>query len=208
MGFLSRSVSLMRYRLKEQDELKEQVKGQFWEYVEFGVKRGAYKEMETSTDVVAIGWTSIDDFTSYDFENASYIFANYVALCLRVDTVTVPSKVVELHFRQQRAKLLKERGQNKLSAAQSRDLKDQVKETLKKQMLPSVNLFDVVWNTAEDLVYFTNLGVKARERFEDHFRKSFGLTLIPLIPYIRGFEILGEEEGPALESLQPSSLIR
>ena len=78
---------------------------------------------------------------------------------------------------------------------------------MKKRVFPSIQVFDVMWDTARSLVYFGSLSIKARERMEDHFKKSFGLTLIPLIPYMRAEEILADAAAKtSLEKLTPSSM--
>jgi hypothetical protein len=38
------------------------------------------------------------------------------------------------------------------------------------------------------------LSPRARERVEDHFKKSFGLSLVPLLPYIRSMEMVSTEK--------------
>lgn len=201
MGFASRSVSIMRYRVKGE------VEGSFWDVVDEGVRRHAFREIVGPGDEVGMGWASVEDFTDAEFQGASYIFGSYVALSLRVDTVRVPSKILEMHLKQQCKKLLEESGRQRLSSAQRRELKDNLKEALKKQVFPSIQVFELIWDTARSVVYFGSLAIKARERVEDHFKKSFGLTLIPLIPYMRAEEILSSASAKAsLERLTPSMM--
>ncbi|MDD3473741.1 MAG: hypothetical protein PHS86_13250, partial [Syntrophaceae bacterium] len=93
----------------------------------------------------------------------------------------------------------------RLSSNQRKELKETVKEVLKKQVLPSIQVFDFVWDTSKSIVYFTSLSIKARERFEDHFKKSFGLSLIPLIPYLKAEEVLASQmDKSKLEKLKAS----
>ena len=61
MGFASRSVSIIRYRVKGEME------GSFWDAVDSGLKRGAFHELDTPGELVGIGWTSIDDFADNTF---------------------------------------------------------------------------------------------------------------------------------------------
>lgn len=184
MGFFSRSTSMMRYKTKGD------VSGSFWEAVDSGVKSGSFREIDSPGETIGSGWTSIEDFSEYDFSGASYLYGNYVALSLRVDTVRIPPRILEIQLKKETRKLLKETGQRRLSSNQRKELKETVKETLKKQVLPSIQVFDFVWDTSRSLVYFTSHSIKARERFEDHFKKNFGLSLIPLIAYLKAEEIL------------------
>jgi hypothetical protein len=189
---------LIRYRVRGE------IEGPFWERVEDGLKKGAFKEAESGADVVGMGWTSIDDFTDFGFESVEFARADYAAFALRVDTVRVPPRILEIHFKQESRKLLEHTGRRRLSAAQGRELKDRLKETLRKGVFPSIQVFDVIWNTSERILHFGTLSIKARERMEEHFKKCFGLSLIPLIPYLRAEEILKDKR--LLEDLKPCSM--
>lgn len=202
MGFASRSVSIMRYRVRGE------IEGSFWDAVGEGIRQYAFREIEGPGEEVGLGWASIEDFTDTDFQGASYIFGSYVAVSLRLDTVRVPPKILEIHFKLESKKVLERSGRQRLSASQKRELKDNLKESLKKQVFPSVQVFDLIWDTTRSVVYFGSLGIKARERVEDHFKKSFGLSLVPLIPYMRAEEILSEKsDRELLEKLTPSLMV-
>ncbi len=73
MGFLSRSVSMMRYRVKGE------IEGSF---LGLGRRRRAQGRFQTgglAGDEVGMGWTALEDFTDIDFKGASYVRTNYVA---------------------------------------------------------------------------------------------------------------------------------
>lgn len=198
MGLLSRSVSIMRYRVRGE------MVGSFWDSVDEGVKKGAFREIDTLGDEVGMGWVAMEDFTDRDFKGASYIRGSYVALSLRVDTIRVPPRILEMQVRKESAKLLEETGRQRLSSAQHRELKERLKETLKQQVFPSIQVFDLIWDTSKAVVYFGSHAVKARDRVEGHFKKCFDLTLVPLIPYIRATELLAEKsQQQVLEKMKP-----
>ncbi len=202
MGFASRSVSIIRYRVRGE------IEGSFWDAVDKGVRTGSFQETDALGDIKASGWVSIDDFTDSEFAGASYRRSNYVGMALRVDSVKVPARILEIHVKLESKKLLESTGQKRLSSSQRRELKDRVRESLKQRVLPSIQVFDLIWDTSRKLVYFGSLGIKVRERVEEHFKRSFGLRLIPLIPYIRAEEILKEKSAIAtLDELKPSSFV-
>lgn len=199
MGFFSRSTSMMRYKTRGD------IQNSFWDAVDSGVKSGSFRDIESPGELIGLGWTSIEDFSEYDFHGASYLYGNYVALSLRVDTVRIPPRILEIQIKKETRKLLKETGQRRLSSNQRKELKEAVKESLKKQVLPSIQVFDFVWDTSRSVVYFTSLSIKARERFEDHFKKCFGLSLIPLIAYLKAEETFKTSaEKSSLEQLKAS----
>lgn len=200
MGFASRSVSITRYRVRGE------IDGPFWDTVHEGIRKYSFRPVEASGDEEAMGWTSMHDFTDIEFKGAPYVTGNYVGLALRVDTVRVPPRILEMNLKLETRKLLEETGKRRLSSGQIRDLRDRLKESLRKQVFPSIQVFDLIWDTAAAVVYFGSHSVKARERLEDHFKKSFGLTLTPLLPYIMAEEILAKpSEKQLLEQLRPSS---
>jgi DNA recombination-dependent growth factor C len=202
MGFASRSVSILRYRVRGE------IEGSFWDTVHDGIRQGAFRVTDTPGDEIGIGWTSVEDFTDTEFRGESHVRGNYVALALRIDTVRVPPRILEIHLKKETRKILEESGRKRLSSAQRRELKDQVKEKLKHQAFPSIQVHDLIWDTEKAVVYFGSLAVKARERMEDHFSKCFGLTLIPLLMYIRAQEILGDDvSSRILEHLKPCSMV-
>lgn len=199
MGFASRSVSMVRYRIRGE------IEGPFWEAVDDGVKAGAFREVQSDGEVVGMGWASVEDFTDNQFERASYVRGNYVALSMRVDSIRVPTRILEIHYREQSKMLMEKTGQRRLSSSQRRELKDRLKVTLKQKVFPSIQVVDLIWNTSLGIVYLGTQSARIRERVEDHFKKSFGLRLIPLIPYLRAEEILAESSSRGrLEELRPS----
>lgn len=202
MGLLSRSCSLMRYRVRGETD------GPFWDTVDHGVRAGAFREVESAGDLVGLGWTSIEDFTAAPTAGAGYVVGSYVALTLRVDAARVPPRILEIEVKLASKELLEQTGRTRLSSAQRRELKERVKESLRQRVFPSIQVFDLIWNTTLGTVYFGSHGIKPREYLEDHFKKSFGLTLLPLIGYLRAEEIL--QENPLrrlLEDVKPSSMV-
>ena len=198
MGFIASSVSIIRYRVRGE------IEGSFWDVVDLGITNGAFREIETASDEIGIGWTSIDDFTDTTFRS-SYVRGNYVAVSLRVDSARIPPRVLEIELKKEARKILEQTGAHRLSATQNRDLKDHLKESLKKRVFPSIQVYDLIWDTAKSIAFFGSHSPKARERVEQHFKKCFGLTLVPLIPFIRAEEILAENpEKQRLESLRPA----
>ncbi len=171
MGLIASSVSIIRYRVRGE------IEGSFWDVVDHGIASGAFREIETASDEIGIGWTSIEDFTDTTFRS-SYVRGNYVAVSLRVDSVRIPPRVLEIQLKQEARKILEQTGAHRLSAAQNRDLKDHLKQTLRKQVFPSIQVYDLVWDTANAVAYFGSHSPKARRTrgttFQEMFRPDTG----------------------------------
>ena len=195
MGIEARSLSLMRYRVKGE------VEGNFWDAVDTGVRRGAFKQFEIRTDIAEAGWVAHDDLTNAEFPGASYVHGNYVVLGLRVDTVRVPSRVLEIELKERTKKILEDSGRTRLTSVQRRELKEAIKQEFLKKAFPSIQVHDVVWDAATGVVYYTGTSTKARERLEDFFKKCFGVSIVPLIPYLRAGEVL-RDKGIGTEQLE------
>lgn len=188
--------------------MRGEVEGPFWDAVHEGVTNNTFRETHSAGDLVGIGWTAIEDFTDHLFERTPYVFGNYVALSMRIDTVRVPGRILDMHFKTESRKLLEQTGQRRLSVSQARELRDRLKESLTSRVLPSIQVVDLLWNTTEAVVYLGTHNPRVRERIEEQFKKSFGLTLVPLIPYLRADELLRTESANGLlENLKPCSML-
>lgn len=200
MGFLARSASFVRYHVKGSVETP------FWDAVREGVASGAFRKKELPGDEIGAGWVSLHDFDDSEFAGSSFIYGNYVALSYRLDVVRIPARVLEVYFKNEQKKLIEQSGRSRLSLSQARSLKETIKESLKAQAFPSIQVVDVVWDTTKSFAYVGTLSPRLRERVEDHFKKSFGLTLVPMIPFIKAEQLLGHTElRSALEQIQSES---
>jgi hypothetical protein len=100
------------------------------------------------------------------------------------------------------------RGALRVSAAERREIKDEIASRLVAQALPTPRLFDVVWNLENGRVYFSGKLRAAREAFGDCFRRTFGVTPVPLIPYLAAAHVgLGTGTVAAVRGVEPASLV-
>ncbi len=200
MGFWARSFSFVRYHVKGD------LGTSFWDAVHQGMTSGAFRRKEGLGDEIGYGWVSLHDFDDNLLAGSSYIYANYVAFSYRLDVVRIPARVLEVHFKKERKKVLEQTGRSTLSLSQARSLKDSIKESLKAQAFPSIQVVDLVWDTTKGVLYVATHSRRLRERVEDHFKKSFGLSLIPMVPFIIADQLLGASTGKArLEQLKSES---
>jgi hypothetical protein len=67
-------------------------------------------------------------------------------------------------------------------------------------------LFDCVWNLETGRVYFTGKLRVAREAFTTLFRETFGVTPVPLIPYLAAEHLgLPGRAVEAVRAVEPAS---
>jgi len=129
-------------------------------------------------------------------------------VAFRYDKRLVPPKLLMLERRRLENERKAARGVTKLGAAERREIKDEIAERLTTRALPTPRLFDVVWNLETGRVYFSGKLRAARDAFADCFRDTFGVTPVPLIPYLAAEHVgLKPAQVDAVRAVEPASLI-
>jgi recombination associated protein RdgC len=203
VGFLSASTSLVRFVAAAPSRLEREAIAQ-------AVTRHAFREgdPEAGDPRQAWGWIAVHDPLQTDFTPADLFFHNYLVLGFRYDKRLVPPKLLMLERRRLERERAAARGVFRLSAAERREIKDEIASRLVAQALPTPRLFDVVWNLETGRGYFSGKLRAAREAFGDCFRRTFGITPVPLIPYLAAEHVgLGAGTVAAVRAVEPASLI-
>lgn len=203
MGILSSTVSLTRYR----------VNGTFSdtpiERVEEGLKKFKIQDIDQEPSELSLGWTSLFDPFNPDFSGSSFLVGSFFVFSLRIDKKSVPVKVINKHVDIQQKKRLAESGREFLSKNEKRELKEEVKNFLLLRVPSVPNVFDLVWDYDNSLLWFFSTQKSANEELESLFLKSFNINLIKLFPYtLADFELgLSDAEKDVLLKLNPSSFM-
>src|SRR4029077_18279279 len=156
----------------------------------------------------AWGWVAIHDPLLTTFTPADLFFHHYLVLGFRYDKRLVPPKLLMLERRRLENERKATRGVAKLGAAERREIKDEIANRLIARALPTPRLFDVIWNLDTGRVYFSGKLRAAREVFGDCFRETFGVTPVPLIPYLAAEHVgLLGRQVEAVRAVEPTSLV-
>lgn len=177
MGLLSTTVSITQYRVdgRLDDPLMETVRD--------GLQQNAISEIDNEAEAMKAGWTAFDNPFLPDFSGSRFVIGTHFVFALRIDKKSIPSKVLKKHYTVEMARRLEETGREFLSKTEKRELKDHVTQVLSLRIPATPNVYDVVWNYEEGLLWlFTNLKA-ANEELETLFSRSFKLSLIRLFPY-------------------------
>ena len=194
MTLLSGSVSLMRHRVVGA------IDGPFWDRIDDGIRQNIFHPVETGGETVGVGWVSVHDLTDAAFVEP-YATGDYIALSLRVDTKRVSSRTVEVELKQRAQGIIKTTGEARISKQQHKELRDTVLAELRQQAPPTIQTFDLMWSYTTATVYSSALSVKTNELVTGIFKKSFGLDLVPVIPFIAACEsITGTRSGPCVRN--------
>lgn len=177
MGLLSSSVSITRYRV--QGDLEKPV----IETVAVALKNNSISEIDNQVSEITAGWTSFTNPYQPNFEGASFVFGTYLVFALRIDKKSMPSKIIQKHYTIEMAKKLKATGRKYLSKNEKKMIKDHVINILSLRIPATPNIYDVLWNYEEGLLWFFSNLKGANEQFESLFSRSLKLSLVRLFPY-------------------------
>ena len=126
------------------------------ETVAAGLKKNMISEIDDNASEKAVGWTSFDKPYQPDFGGSNYVYGAYLVFALRIDKKTIPSKVI---------------------------IKDLVIDRLNLKVPATPNVYDIVWNYEDSVLWFFSNLKAANEEVETLFLRSFDLSLIRVIPY-------------------------
>ena len=203
MGFLSASTSVVRFIATAPTTMERNA-------IARAVSKRAFRESDPDLGDPrqAWGWITIHDPLLTAFTPADLFFHHYLVLGFRYDKRLVPPKLLFLERRRLENERKATRGTTKLGAAERREIKDEIAQRLIARALPTPRLFDVVWNLQTGRVYFSGKLRAARDAFTDCFRETFGVTPVPLIPYLAAEHVgLSPRQVDLVRAVEPASLV-
>ena len=98
---------------------------------------------------------------------------------MRVETIKLPASLVKLYCESEERKAKKELKKDVLSRYERADIKEQIEKQLRRKVLPSFKLIEMIWNVERGLVRFFNTSKGLNEEFMELFEESFGIQLTP-----------------------------
>jgi DNA recombination-dependent growth factor C len=200
MGIVSSAVSITRY------QVEGRLGGAVMETVTAGLKKNAIAEIDEESAERAAGWTSLEHPYQPYFDGSSFVVANLFVFALRIDRKSIPPKLLKKHLTLETAKKLAKTQRRFLSKDEKQTLKDKVVNELALRVPSTPNVYDVVWNYEEGVIWFFSNLRSANEEFETIFKRSFNLSLIRYFPYTAADLVSGltDQERDALTGLSPT----
>ncbi len=177
MGLLSSTVSITRYKIE--GEIEKPV----LETITNALKRNTISEIDDDSSDKDVGWTSLENPFNPDFEGSSFVIGTYLVFSLRIDKKTIPQKIVKKHVNMEVAKKLADSGRDYLSKNEKQIIKEGVIDKLSRRIPATPNIYDIVWNQEDSVLWFFSNHKSANEELEALFSKSFKVSLIRLFPY-------------------------
>jgi hypothetical protein len=201
MGLLHGTASFVRFSVE--GDLPETI----WEYIAERVSLFSFKDIDDSYDENSIGWVSVSNMFDSEFRYASYANGNFVTLALRFDERKVSPIILKKFVLKEEERIKREKQIPKISRSLRVEIKERIHSELikKANALPSV--YDLSWNLSDSTLLFFTTNQKAHVLLEDHFKKTFNLTLIQQIPYITAENLLDKDRVKILASISPDVFI-
>ncbi len=201
MAFLRSSSSFTRFRITEP------VPQSLWGEITDRLKQYSFHDIDETADERSLGWTSFEDMLDTEWREAPPQKGAYIAFSLRLDTRRVPPAVLKKHtaiaLKAEDARN-REQGRKYISRERKKEIREQVELKLRARTLPIPAEFNVVWNTADNVVFFASTQAKMIEAFQEYFTQTFNLDLDQLTPYGLAAKVLGEDGLAKLDRLEPT----
>lgn len=195
MGFLASSCSFTRFRIIDP------VPDGIWAEIPQLLKNGAFLDIDDTTEDQADGWVSFDDYLDTTWQAGPPQIGAYIAFSLRVDTRRIPAGVLRKHLvlalKREKAENEKN-GKKFISRERRKELKEQVQLSLRRRFLPVPGEFNVIWNTANNEIWFASTQEKMIELFVQRFLDTFKLHIEQQIPRYLALSMLGKESEEAI----------
>ena len=177
MGLMKGTLTFSRYRLQEP------LPGNFRDFFHRQIRRFAFRELSPGSEETSSGWTSLENILDTQFEYANYAVGDSLAFSFRLDRKKVPPSLMKIKYLEAEKKALAAKTKKFLSKGEKEELKERIHLELLGKTYPVPFIFDVCWSPSGGWLIFGSLSPQAAEEFEKLFKKSFNLTLSPLVPW-------------------------
>ena len=204
MSLLSSSVSITRYKVHGK------VNTPIIDGIANGLRSNTISEIDNQVSDKAVGWTSFEKPYQPNFDGSSFVYGNYFVFALRIDKKNIAAKVLKKHFTIEAAKRMRESGRDYLSKTEKKLIKEHVISGLSLRIPATPNIYDLVWNYEDSVVWFFSNLKAANEELETLFSKSFKLSLIRLFPYTAAelSSDLSDSQRDELQKISPSFFVK
>jgi hypothetical protein len=156
-----------------------------------------------------VGWASIEDPFDTDLDHEKVFYNEYVCLGLRLDRWVVPGPLLKAHLRDAEQALLAKRGLERLGRQAKADLKTMVVRKLRRQLVPSLKSYDVVWNLRTNVLHLYSQAERISTLLDDLFKRTFKVNLVPDSPGTAAERIgLDAKETRAFSGLEETTLAK
>ncbi|HAR38161.1 MAG TPA: hypothetical protein DCS09_06085 [Porphyromonadaceae bacterium] len=156
-----------------------------------------FRSIVEGAEEVSVGWVQINDQEAASFENPDYLqIGDFIVFSLRRDVRVIPPLILFGEIKKEMDIFLAEHPNFRSVPKPKRtEIKENVKLKLLSRQLPDSQVWDVVWDVKDKMIYLFNTSAKAMEVFELMFKRTFTpFSLIYYTPWHQAEEIAGPLE--------------
>jgi len=174
MGFLSGRVTFTRYRI---DGPSPGIFGP--EHLSELKKRSAGRERLASADGVEVGWTAGDHILDTSFELEKNIVNEALQFCLRVDSLKIPSDLLQAYYQIELKGRTRSKGDSKPNVRQKREAKAAALERLEHEAkdgrFTRRKLVPLLWDAKSNELLVGTTSVTVVDQLYSLFEVTFGM---------------------------------
>jgi DNA recombination-dependent growth factor C len=153
------------------------------------------------------GWCRMAEPFELDLSYEDVFWNEYLNLGVRTDRWAIPGPMLKAKVREAEAELLKQKGRDRLTKHEKKELKDMTAKQLRRQIAPSTRAVDLSWSLNEGVVRFFSQSDKRAAFMIDLFEKTFKLKLVAESPYTLAARLgLTKAQELAWQEAEPSEL--
>jgi len=141
------------------------------------LKQNAFVGRKLDLDEENSGWAVFGDELATDFRIDNTAFGKFIVFSFRRDLIKVPRGLVQLHVKSRIKERLKNEEMDTMSQKQKQEIKEEVIEQFVKQTPPTVQVIQVLIDTARSELYLTSTSDRVADLFTQLFNQSFTLKL-------------------------------
>ena len=196
MPILKGSITLSRFKVERLPENIPALLRQF-----------AFVPIDDIAEERAFGWTNFDDILDTEWKKSVPEKEPYIVFSLRLDTRRIApatlakERKIALEAELERIRTL---GKKFIARDRKKEIAEQVRLRLLAKTIPTPACFEVVWNSATNLIWLGSASRKIQDMFCELFARTFEVTPTLLTPYEMAADFLPEDRLEELNNLSPS----
>lgn len=203
MSFLKNTVSFTRFRVQG---ISSDTKKNFADRL----RQFAFMPIDDIAEEKSYGWTSIEDMEDFAFANSPWK-GKFLCFSFRLDQRKISPAVLKRQIRKamdEEQEKLAEIGQKYISRDRKKGITELVKLRLRAKTLPVPAVFEVIWDTEADCLYFEGTSGKLIAVFAVFFLNTLGkeeartVNLEQLAPASLAENLLRDNGNVSLENLE------
>jgi recombination associated protein RdgC len=155
----------------------------FGDMVQRQIRRYAFQDLAAEGQEKILGWTGIANVLDTDFQNATYVWGDYLLFSLRIDRRSVPPSLLKIRALEAEQQHLRETGRRKIDKTAREQIRESLRQDLLRRLPPTPSFHEVCWSVSSGRLLFTSLAEKVMQDFQDLFKASFDLVPLPFAPW-------------------------